>query len=173
MLGGSSERRSTPTMPERGLPFPTQSCPVLDTSTTGHRHQDGIGGPDGTVIDEASLVFPIQAGLRLGGYLTDTPTVFGAPTEPVRANTKAPPVLWTGALCSSRGRGREASERTPGWAGRTVQFYGLVVDQEARPNATMRRSNPFDVGHLVATQPRTSPTPEPLNRDCPISDTVL
>ena len=78
-------------------------CPTSDVRRRRRRtrHQEVIGGPDGTVTNEASLASPLRAGLRLGGDLTDPPVVFGAPTEPVRANAKAPPALWTGALCSS------------------------------------------------------------------------
>jgi len=144
MLGGSSERRSTPTMPEPGLFFSTPSCPVLDTSTTGHRRQDVIGGPDGTLIDEASLVFPHTGGASLG-RLPDTSAhvVRGTHIARESEHQSAPGFVDGGALFVPR-RGAPASTH-PAGPGRTVQFYGLVVDQECRPNVAMGRSNPFDV----------------------------
>ena len=101
-------------MPEPVSFFVKPTCPVVDTSSTGQRHQEVIGDPDGTVTDEAQPAVPHTGGLHLGGYLTDPPMVFGAPTEPVRANAKAPRLCGRGALFVHVDDAlREAADRYP------------------------------------------------------------
>jgi hypothetical protein len=91
MLGGSSDRRSS-----WNYATSSSSHEANAVSSTGQvQYWTPLPGRDrrpAAVASEARPGSPNRP-LRLGGFPTTPPLVFGAPTEPVSANTEAPPTL--------------------------------------------------------------------------------